>query len=261
MANPVQQWDAQLYDTQHAIITRYGEALVDLLNPQAGERVLDLGCGTGHLTAQIAEKGAQVIGLDKSESMIETARAAYPNIEFMVGDAADFAFDQPFDAGRIFDAVFSNAALHWVLDAAGVARSVYHALKPNGRFIAEMGGKTNIGVLLGEGVFGALDALSLPRPEGQLWYFPSPAEHATLLESHGFRVSFMAHFDRPTLLQGEDGIRHWLAQFVPAILDSVPADLRDRFVREVEDRTRARLYRDGNWYADYVRLRFVAVRL
>src|SRR5207302_10671977 len=108
MRQPGQTWDAGLYDGRHAFVWKHGASLVGLLAPRPGERVLDLGCGTGHLTAALAAAGAGVVGLDRSEEMLAQARSAYPALEFVCGDARDFRFGEPFDA------VFSNAALHWV---------------------------------------------------------------------------------------------------------------------------------------------------
>jgi trans-aconitate methyltransferase len=254
MSGTNKRWDARLYDTQHKVITQFGETLIDLLDPQPGKRILDLGCGTGHLTAQIAERAGQVIGLDNSAEMIALARLAYPEIEFLLADAADFHITGPFDA------VFSNAAVHWVLDPEGLVACVRRALKPGGRFVLDMGGKGNIAVLFG-GICAALQALGLPLPESPLWYFPSPAEYATLLEKHGFRINFMAHFDRPTPLQGEEAIGQWMRQFTPGVLDGIPQEQHENLIDEVERRVRPALYRDGMYYADYVRLRAIATRM
>src|SRR5262245_22336955 len=133
-----QTWDAGLYDGRHAFVWRHGASLVELLAPKPGERVLDLGCGTGHLTARIAEAGAVAVGLDGSAEMLKQARAAYPQLEFVQADARDFRFDEPFDA------VFSNAVLHWINEPAAVIRCVRDALKPGGRFVAEFGGRGNV---------------------------------------------------------------------------------------------------------------------
>jgi trans-aconitate 2-methyltransferase len=130
-------WNTALYDGKNAFVWKYGRGR-RALALLAGERILDLGCGTGHLTNQIAATGAEVIGLDRSQSMIEEARRLYPNLRFEIADATNFHFDQPFDA------VFSNAAIHWMKDQPGVARSIWEALKPGGRFVAEFGGKGNI---------------------------------------------------------------------------------------------------------------------
>ncbi|MGH6628953.1 MAG: class I SAM-dependent methyltransferase [Burkholderiales bacterium] len=129
------QWDSSLYDDKHSFVTKYGEGVLELLAPQPGERILDVGCGTGHLTQLIAGAGAQVTGMDNSAEMIATARAGHPDLRFVVGDAADFFFDEPFDA------VFSNAALHWVHRAEEAVICMSRALKPGGRFVVEFGGK------------------------------------------------------------------------------------------------------------------------
>ena len=140
---PNQTWDAGLYDNKHAFVWQYGASLVGLLAPKSGERILDLGCGTGHLTSQIAESGAQVVGLDHSAEMLAQARSAIPELEFVQGDARDFTFAQPFDA------VFSNAVLHWIRPPEAVIRCVYDALRPGGRFTAEFGGRGNVRRVLG----------------------------------------------------------------------------------------------------------------
>ncbi|HYE71933.1 MAG TPA: class I SAM-dependent methyltransferase, partial [Blastocatellia bacterium] len=122
------KWDSSLYDQKHAYVTKYGEGVLDLLNSQAGERILDVGCGTGHLTKKIAESGAEVVGIDSSAEMIEVARTTYPEINFVVADATDFSFDKPFDA------IFSNAALHWVKPPEQAVICMSRALKSGGRF-------------------------------------------------------------------------------------------------------------------------------
>src|SRR5580700_8966364 len=131
-------WDSSLYDDRHSFVWRAGASLVELLDPKPGERILDLGCGTGHLTAKIAEAGVEVTGLDSSTSMIAQARQNFPGLKFSLADARDFRFDRPFDA------VFSNAALHWIHDAEAVVRSIAAALRPGGRFVLEMGVRGNI---------------------------------------------------------------------------------------------------------------------
>ena len=131
-------WDATTYQARHSYVFVHGENLVELLEPQPGERILDLGCGSGQLTAKIAESGAEVWGIDQSAEMIAEARRNFPDLQFEVGDAASFTVPKPFDA------IFSNAALHWVKDAEGVAASVARALLPGGRFVLEMGGKGNV---------------------------------------------------------------------------------------------------------------------
>src|SRR5262249_37129739 len=135
------RWDAALYDAKHAFVWKHGESLIELLAPRPGERVLDLGCGTGHLTARLAAAGAEGVGLDQSPAMTEQARRAYPQVPFVEADARDFDLKEPFDA------VFSNATLHWVREPGRVVACVARALKPGGRFVAEFGGKGNVRAL------------------------------------------------------------------------------------------------------------------
>jgi trans-aconitate methyltransferase len=247
-----QTWDAGLYDSKHAFVWKYGASLIELLAPRPGERILDLGCGTGHLTAKIAEAGATVVGMDRSGEMLTPARAAYPHLEFVEGDARDFHFDLPFDA------VFSNATLHWVSPPEAVVRCVAAALKSGGRFVAEFGGRGNVKSLLAA-LQAALRRLGL-RWEGPPWYYPSIAEYAGLLEAGGLEVRSASLFDRPTPLDGETGLREWVRMFRRGVLEDVPAERREEFLRTVEEEARGELFRDGRWFADYRRLRVVAVR-
>jgi trans-aconitate methyltransferase len=250
---PTQEWDAGLYDGKHAFVWKHGASLVELLAPKAGERVLDLGCGTGHLTAAIAAAGAAVVGLDRSAEMLGQARAAYPHLEFVRGDARDFAFDQPFDA------VFSNATLHWVRPPEAAARCVRDALKPGGRFVAEFGGRGNVRAVAAA-LRAAAERLGLP-PQEPPWYFPGVGEYAAVLEGAGLEVRLASLFDRPTPLEGEGGLRDWVAMFGRALLEGVPAGRREEFLGAVEDAARPTLFRDGGWTADYRRLRVVAARV
>jgi trans-aconitate 2-methyltransferase len=255
LAPPKQDWDASLYDSQHAFVWRFGADLLELLAPKPGERVLDLGCGTGHLTNRIAETGAEVVGLDNAPAMIEQARRNYPGLQFEVGDGANFAFPEPFDA------VFSNAALHWMKPPERVAACIARALKPGGRLVAELGGKGNV-----EQVVAALReataAAGLPLPgEPHPWYFPSVGEYASLLEASSLAVAYAALFDRPTPLEGgEEGFRNWVRMFWAGPLAAVPTALQADIIQAAEARLRPRFCRDGTWVADYRRLRVVAVR-
>jgi trans-aconitate methyltransferase len=251
MSGAQQGWDAGLYDARHNFVWKYGASLVELLAPRPGERILDLGCGTGHLTTQIAAAGASVVGLDRSTDMLGQARAAYPQLEFVEGDARDFHFDRPFDA------VFSNATLHWVSPPEAAVRCVAAALKPGGRFVVEFGGKGNVRTVLAA-VKAALGRLGLPV-EGPPFFYPSIGQYAALLEAGGLEVRSASLFDRPTPLEGEGGLRDWVRMFRSGVLNAVPAERREEFLRAVEDAARGELFRDGRWFADYRRLRVVAV--
>ncbi|RLM59439.1 methyltransferase domain-containing protein [Halobellus sp. Atlit-31R] len=252
-ASEANDWDSAAYDGSHSFVYEYGSDVVELLDPQPDERILDLGCGTGHLTDRIANAGAEAVGLDRSAEMIETARAAYPEREFVRADARDF------DVAGSFDAVFSNAALHWIdaADQAAVTDAVADALEPGGRFVAELGGAGNVDTIV-DAIETELDERG-DEPPADPWYFPTVGEHATHLESRGFEVRYARLIDRPTELdEGEDGLAAWIEMFGDRLLGSVPAAERDAVIAGVEDRLRDDLCEDGTWIADYRRLRFVA---
>lgn len=251
---PNDSWNPELYSQKHSFVFEYGRGLVSLLDPQPGERILDLGCGTGQLTAAIAEAGARVVGLDNSRGMIEQARERFPELEFVSGDAADFSFPEPFDA------VFSNAVLHWVLDAEGAVRRISATLRPGGRFVAELGGSGNVR-RIAEALREALRDEGRPG-ESVWWYFPTVGEYASLLEAHGFEVSFATLYDRPTKLEeGEAGLRNWLEMFKGEVLAELDAHAKQRVLSSVENSSRGALFSDGSWHADYRRLRVVAFKL
>lgn len=247
------RWDPDLYDRDHSFVWERGLDLVEMLAPKPGERILDLGCGTGHLTNQIARSGAEVIGIDISPEMIERARSNYPGIRFEVADGANFHFEEPFDA------VFSNAALHWIRDQRAAAACIWRALKPGGRLVAELGGKGNLSALLGA-VESALRAISeTSGPIAHPASFPTLGQYAALLEEQGFVVTGASFFERPTPLKGGPlGLRNWIRVFAEYALRMVPPHRSEEFFQMVEDQLRPILYRDGTWFADYRRLRITA---
>jgi trans-aconitate methyltransferase len=248
------EWDAALYTAKHSFVYEYGRELVTLLAPQRGERILDLGCGSGQLTRAISESGAHVTGLDNSASMIDTARHEYPDLSFVLADAKDFLFDQPFDA------VFSNAALHWVKPPEKAVACVARCLRPGGRFVAEFGGKGNV-----RRIYDAAEAAGRElagRDMRNVNYFPSVAEYSAILESRGLEVRQTWLFDRLTKLEdGESGLRNWLTMFGEKTFGAVPEDVRLSWIKRTEETARTALFRDGSWYADYRRLRVIAVRV
>lgn len=247
-------WQAAEYDHSFNFVYGLAQDLIDWLSPRPGERILDLGCGTGALAARIAESGALVRGVDLDENMIATARRSFPHLRFDQGDACAFVVDEPQDA------VFSNAALHWMTQPELVIERVAAALRPGGRFVAEMGGRGNIRAVH-EALFDAMEAEGLARETiPHPWYFPSPAEYTALLEAHGFDVTDLRYFARPTRLEGgEGGLRAWYGMFAPMLLSLIPPERRDAVIERAEERLRRALYREGAWWADYRRLRFRAV--
>ena len=253
MSEPA-SWDPNLYQSRHAFVWELAKGPLELLAARAGERVLDLGCGTGQLTAQIAAAGAEVLGIDRSEEMVAQARRNYPQLRFEVADARTFTVEQPFDA------VFSNAVLHWVKPAAAAVERVWLALKPGGRFVAEFGGHGNVRHICDAITAAMRTHGSHTFEELSPWYYPSIGEYAGELERRGFDVTFATLFDRPTPLEGEGGMRDWLKMFGGVFLEQVPSDRREAFVEEVERRLRPWLHYDGRWHVDYRRLRVVAHR-
>ena len=247
------QWDAQLYSGQHGFVFQYGEGLLPLLQAEAGERILDLGCGTGQLTAKIAATGAVVTGVDSSASMLADARVAYPDIPFVEADARTFAL-----AEIGFDAVFSNAVLHWIHEARAVLDRCFLHLRPGGRFVAELGGFGNCAQVIAAAQHAGRElGLTLEHA----WYYPTIAAYTRELDAAGFAVDSAQLFDRFTKLDDPaHGLRNWLTMFGGALLERVPLDRRDEFWRICEEQARPALFREGIWHADYRRLRVVAHR-
>ena len=242
-------WDTHRYQNQHSFVWQYGTALIDLLNPQPGEHILDLGCGTGQLTQALADTGANVSGIDSDAAMVAAAQRQYPQIAFTTASACSFDVERPLDG------IFSNAVLHWVQPPESAVRSIANALKPGGRFVAEFGGKGNVQRIV--------DAVETVRQQKNLspWYFPSIGEYTPMLEAQGLEVTFAALIDRPTPLNdGFQGLANWLKMFGSSLLAGLSDDETDAVVRDVETRLRPQLYDGSQWLADYRRLRLVAVK-
>lgn len=255
MSSPTlkQTWDAELYEARHAFVWHFGESLVELLAPMPGERILDLGCGPGQLTNKIAEHGATVVGLDASPEMIGQARQNFPKLHFVLrsGTAMDFEDE--------FDAVFSNATLHWILDAKTVAEGMFRALRKGGRLVAEFGGIGNVKTI--ESAVNEVVGRYTSSPVSGRRYYPSVGQYSSLLEAQGFEVRFAHLFERPTVLEGENGMENWITQFSGFQFDPLAQDERKQALRETVEILRPKLYRDGQWFADYRRLRIIAAKL
>ncbi|MGA3132995.1 MAG: methyltransferase domain-containing protein [Terracidiphilus sp.] len=245
-----QTWNPETYSRDGAFVPQLGSGALEWLAPQAGENILDLGCGDGQLTEQIAATGATVIGIDASPMMAAAARAR--------GLAADEgSAELMLYADRSFDAVFSNAALHWVRNQNAMMAEVRRVLLPGGRFVAEMGGHGNIAAI--RVAFAAVLArLGFEQLGERGNYYPTPDAYTRRLISHGFTVARMIHFPRPTPL-GAGGMAAWLNTFCRGALDALPEDMRESAVEEtVALLAPALCDEEGRWTADYVRLRFVA---
>jgi SAM-dependent methyltransferase len=247
---PAQDWHPARYAKQASFVPALARDLVSWLRPRPGERVLDLGCGTGVLAAEIAAAGASVVGVDASPAMVEAARAA--GVDAHVAHAETLPFDDAFDA------VFSNAMLHWTRDIDAVLRGVHRALRSDGRFVAELGGKGNIAGIV-DAARVALEAHGVALPAAP-WYFPSLDEMSEALRRAGFHVEQIVLFGRPTPLPG--GIVDWLETFGDPLLNRLTPQVRTAVARAIET-CLAPTHRDadGVWVADYVRLRFIARRV
>jgi trans-aconitate methyltransferase len=245
-------WNPTLYDDRAAFVSELATDLVHWLRPRAGERILDLGCGTGTLTAQIAGQGAHVTGIDRSTEMIESARAKYAEPSFEVADGQDLSYVAEFDA------VFSNAALHWMPRANDVLRGVQRALVPGGRFVAEFGGAGCVQTVV-NAVADILREWEIDPAPFLSWFFPSPGRYAGLLESSGLVPRELRYFERPTPVAGADGLSAWLALFQSDLMKAL-GDRWPELCRKASLRCQSALFRDGKWWLDYVRLRIVATK-
>ena len=247
-------WDAKKYTENFAFVHEYGKDVLQLLNLEAGMSVLDLGCGNGALTRQLCDMGMKAYGIDASEHQILEAKSLYPDLEFHQADAACFTVLDPVDA------VFSNAVFHWIEKERQpqVLDCVYRALKPGGQFVFEMGGLGNTCQ-----IHGALEDAFQRRGRNYTmpFYFPSIGEYGSLVESAGFRLTMAMLFPRLTPLKGEDGMAGWIRQFIKVPFQNMEEKMKEEIVCEAAESLRENLYRDGTWYADYVRLRCRAVKI
>jgi trans-aconitate methyltransferase len=242
-----QTWSAQEYASNARFVAELAGEAVALLAPRSGERILDLGCGDGALTEQLCAAGATVIGVDAAPELVAAAQAR--GLDVRLQDAQALRFE------REFDAVFSNAAIHWMRDPGAVVAGVARALVPGGRFVGEFGGHGNVASIV-----VALHAVVARRgvATAQLmpWYFPTPAAYRTVLEAHGFAVEQIALHPRPTLLPTD--MAGWLRTFANPFFAPLAPSERAAALDETLALLRPALFADGRWTADYVRLRFAA---
>ena len=243
---PAQSWNARQYAANARYVSDLGMPLLSLLAPRAGERILDLGCGDGALTVKLIELGCTALGIDASADMVKAASSIGVDARVMDAQLLQFSTE--------FDAVFSNAALHWMKQPQAVIDGVWRALKPAGRFVAELGGHGNVATIVAA-LDRALGARGL-RAESP-WFFPRPDEYRSLMEAGGFEVESLELFPRPTVLPGDMG--GWLETFAQHHLGVVAEAERAALIADVVNSLRAVLCDDNDvWRADYVRLRFAA---
>ncbi|XGA79525.1 class I SAM-dependent methyltransferase [Halomonas sp. CH40] len=246
--SPGQEWNANQYAENASFVSELGGKVMQLLAPQPGQRILDLGCGDGALTERIAQAGASVLGVDASADMVAATQRR--GLTAQVVDAHQLPFDQAFDA------VFSNAAIHWMLDPQAVLAGVKRSLKPGGRFVAEFGGHGNVAAIC-TALIASLQFRGIGADDRHPWYFPTTNEYENLLETAGFHVDSIELIPRPTPLP--TGIGGWLETFASPFMHGLEEDLKHLIIDNTINLL-AHSLRDshGNWTADYVRLRVSA---
>jgi SAM-dependent methyltransferase len=246
--NSAQTWDPDRYARNARFVSDLAGPVVELLDPRPGERILDLGCGDGVLTAKLAAMGCEMVGVDGSGPQIEAARKL--GLDARVMDAEKLSFDEEFDA------VFSNAALHWMRKPAAVIAGVRRALRRNGRFVAELGGCGCVAKIK-KALVEALNRRGLDGQAAVPWYFPAVEEYSALLKKAGFSLRYIALIPRPTPLPGD--VTSWLETFGGSFLACLAPPDRPAYLAEVREALRPELAdAQGKWTADYVRLRFAA---
>jgi len=247
---PQQSWSPARYDEHARFVSDLGMPVVELLAPQPGERILDLGCGDGALTAKLAALGCEVVGVDASPAQVAGACARGLDCRVASGETLPFASE--------FDAVFSNAALHWMRRPDAVIAGVRRALKPAGRFVGEMGGDGCVASIVAA-LTTAFTRRGIDAAAYNPWFFPTTDDYRQRLESHGISIDSIVLFSRPTPLPGD--VTGWLETFAESFIAALPAADRPAFGAEVREALRPLLAdAAGNWTADYVRLRFAATR-
>ena len=246
----MQKWNPEQYAQHARFVSDLGGPVVDLLDPQPGERLLDLGCGDGALTERLVSAGCQVVAVDSSPEQVWAALER--GLDARIADASELNID------GLFDGVFSNAALHWIKDPRPVIANVWNALRPGGRFVAELGGAGCVATIR-EALVSELSGRGIDAQRLDPWYFPTSAEYGAHLESQGFRVDLNILFPRPTPLPSD--MRNWLEIFAQPCLGSVVESDRQSLIAAVRTRLEPQLLNaDGVWVVDYVRLRVAATK-
>lgn len=244
------EWNSQLYDNKHDFVSEYGKGLLEFVPKNKEQTILDLGCGTGTLTAQLRNLGSKVVGVDSSQSMIDKAKEQFDNIDFMVCDALELPFENEFDV------VFSNAVFHWISDHDALLSNVHKVLKSDGLLVCEFGASGNIATIEKAfmNVCSSLGYGYMPK-----FNFPISECFGKLLEDKGFVIDKIYDYDRPTPLKdGEQGLTNWMKQFFASELAGMSEDIQITTIRKVEELTREALWNGNEWVADYRRLRAIA---
>lgn len=248
------KWDSHNYKEQFSFVPQYGEDVINLLTKKKGSMVVDLGCGNGTLTKKLSDKEYDVIGIDASDDMLSLAKAEYPTLKFVKGDALSFQLKTKADA------IFSNAVFHWIdkNQQEKLAENISRQLVDGGELVCEFGGYG-----CGEAVHSTLERcfnernLKYPR----MFYFPTIGEYTPILEKYGLRVEYAVLFDRPTVQTSDNGLIEWINMFVTTPFENMDPDIKNDILQETEDILKDKLFKDGKWYIDYVRIRIRARKI
>ena len=244
------EWNSTLYDKKHNFVAEYGKGLLEFVPKNDEQAILDLGCGTGILTFQLADLCNKIVGVDSSQSMIDKAKEQFSNIEFRVCDALDLPFENEFDV------VFSNAVFHWINDHDTLLKNIYKVLKQQGLLICEFGANGNIATI--ETAFEKA-CNSMGYDYEPKFNFPTVEDFGKLLKNNGFSIDRIYDYNRPTVLKdNEQGLVNWVKQFFASELAVMPEHIQTMVFEKVKDLTRDVLWNGAEWVADYRRLRAIA---
>lgn len=249
-------WNPDLYDDRHDFVFKFGEEIIKLLNPQKNETILDIGCGTGDLTQKISKLSKQVTGIDNSPEMIQAAQKKYPELLFVQADARDFQLNKKFDA------IFSNAVLHWIPQADKMIINTNQHLTIGGRLVVEFGGKgCNYSII--SALKEQLDNYKITYPNiDDILFYPSVSQYSHLLEKYGFEVNLAMLFDRPTELKGGfKGLHDFIEMFFNWLFKNVSDSVRSNIIQGTMDKLKPQIFNGTSWIADYRRIRIVAHKI
>lgn len=244
------KWDSRLYDNKHNFVAEYGKGLLEYVPADKSQSILDLGCGTGLLTAELARLSGCVLGIDGSSDMIEKARKQYLQLTFEVMDALELPFDHKWDI------IFSNAVFHWIADQDLLLQKIHNSLKPSGKLICEFGAFGNIQTIE-QGFCAVLEELG--HTYHSKFTFPIDEFFGSLLIKNGFIIEEIYAYDRPTPLNdGDKGLYNWAKQFFESDLKELTDTDQDFILRKLLENVRENLWNGTSWVADYKRLRVIA---
>ena len=247
------KWNTEKYESNFSFVHEYGEDLFNLITAPKGSFAVDLGCGNGALTEALQNEGYNVLGIDASQDMITTAKELHPNIEFSLQDVTDFKLDKKADV------IFSNAVFHWINEdkQPKTVQNISDNLNEGGMLVCEFGGFGNCEAIQ-RAVENAFKSRNLKYIRE--WYFPTIAQYTALLEKAGMQTVYASLFDRLTEQKGENGVEEWMRMFLKTPFEGLADNQKNEIIAEAVNSLKPILYKNGKWFADYVRIRIKAVK-